>query len=405
MRYGVSGCGGGDYFTSHLKVNKNNSSGSEWGQFGMMMLGNVFDMAALVGVAALTKGGESGGADSKRSEYALAKQEYNEATATIEVLDQKIQEYSGKSMTEAEYNTKNGEIDGKIAQLETDFDAAQKVNHANLDAYKKYSNLETKCKENMAEYTKTEEAYKEVKGAKDPGSDEEGYVKTELGKNYDTAPDSVKAGKRKEFQNKKAEFVKKQQLEKTLEKLKRPLVDGHPAKPPAEQLGDISLLKEAANGDAQKSELTCEKYLKDKAGLEADKKQLAADYKSSKSNAAMLESLQKEKATAVLKQAKAEAKMKSLEQGDRDLANAQKDLKNDKALKNFYKSHATDKNGNVTGKRNFFQRLTGTGKYQSSTGEKLTGQQKADAKNARAANYNSANAAMAYDKQRIKDLS
>lgn len=92
MRYGVSGCGGGDYFTSHLKVNKHNSSGSEWGQFGMMMLGNVFDMAALVGTAALSKG-ESGEPSAKQqaaagltatiNDYVQADKEYDEAKKNI----------------------------------------------------------------------------------------------------------------------------------------------------------------------------------------------------------------------------------------------------------------------------------------------------------------------------------
>ena len=53
MRYGVSGFGGGDYFTSHLKFNKTSES-NQWKSFGMDMLGSAMDIGMLLGMGALT---------------------------------------------------------------------------------------------------------------------------------------------------------------------------------------------------------------------------------------------------------------------------------------------------------------------------------------------------------------
>lgn len=144
MRYGVSGCGGGDYFTSHLKVNKNKSSGSEWGQFGMMMLGNVFDMAALLGTAAAT--GAMG-----PSKKGIAKAADANKAQTANQLSQATTQFKAK------YPKAQFSAEGKVT---SDFESLQKpynnrletLNKQLVDAQGKEKSEVTQIKAAKAEY-------------------------------------------------------------------------------------------------------------------------------------------------------------------------------------------------------------------------------------------------------------
>ena len=115
MRYGISGSG--DYFTSHLKLNKfnnPNSSSSQWNAFGMQMLGSLFDIAMVAGVSCLA--GTSG--SSKKAVNANALATVSNNNQQIATLNQAFHKQYGIAV-----DTKTGQPEKPLATIKAETQA------------------------------------------------------------------------------------------------------------------------------------------------------------------------------------------------------------------------------------------------------------------------------------------